>query len=374
VTINTGKIKEIALDAGADQVGIVSAEPLHYMKERLEKRKNENRVTPFEESNPALRLSPHHLLKGSRSIITIAVPYAAPVHPGPHITEEPAGLVARCARGLDYHDLAEELCRRIIEKLQTELSRAFEYRIFCDRSPLLERELVRKSGLGLIGENCTLINPEYGSYTALGTILLDLDLEPDQPENSLCRQCGRCRQACPTGALVEPYVINPYLCLSYLTQASGVFPRSLRPRLGRQIYGCDICQDSCPHNSGVRSSAIPEAAFAFFPAEPLLLPLLRITQKEYRTTINLTSAGWRGKTTLQRNAIIALGNIEDPAATHPLSVLLENDSRTVIRAHAAWALGRIATKKALFALEKSHQKDPEVNVREEAGLALEDNL
>ncbi len=374
MAINTGKLKEIALDAGADQVGVTPAKPLHYMKERLEKRKQENRLTPFEESNIALRPSPYHLLRGSRSIITIAVPYAPPDHPGPHITAAPAGIVARCARGLDYHVLVEELCRRIVEKLKKECAPSFQCRILCDRSPLLERELARISGLGLIGENCTLINPEYGSYTALGTILLDIDLEPDQPENSLCRQCGQCRQACPTGALIEPYVIDPHLCLSYLTQAAGLFPRSLRPRLGRHIYGCDICQDICPHNSSIRSSPLPEGAFAFFPAEPLLLPLLRITQKEYKTTINLTSAGWRGKTTLQRNAIIALGNIKDPAATSPLAGTLENDQRTMIREHAAWALGQIGTKRALFALEKSYQNDPAAAVKKEAKLALQENL
>ncbi len=371
MAISSSKLKEIALAAGPGQVGVTTAEPLNYMKERLQKRKNEKRITPFEESDYHLRLSPGHLLQGSRSIITVAVPYAAPEHQDPIITNQPAGIVARCARGLDYHNLVEAQCRRVVENLKKECGSTFKYRIMCDRSPLLERELARNSALGLIGENCTLINREYGSYTALGTILVTLELEPDQPNREYCRQCGQCRQACPTGALIEPSIINPYLCLSYLTQAPGILPRSLRPKLGRHIYGCDICQDSCPHNSAVKKSPLPETAFAFFPAEPLLLPLLRMTQKEFKTTINLTSAGWRGKTTLQRNAIIALGNIQDPAAEHALAVILENDSRSIIRAHAAWALGRIKTGKSLFALEKSYQNDPESEVRKEAELALD---
>ncbi len=371
--ISNNKLKEIALAAGPLRVGVTPAEPLNYMTERLEKRKKESRITPFEESNHHLRLSPGHLLRGSRSIITVAVPYAAPEVKEPKISGQPAGIVARCARGLDYHNLVEAHCRRVVENLKKECGQTFEYRILCDRSPLIERELARNSGLGIIGENCTLINLEYGSYTALGTILVTLELEPDQPNHEYCRQCGQCRQACPTGALIEPYIINPYLCLSYLTQAPGILPRPLRPKLGRHIYGCDICQDSCPHNSGVKKSPLPETAFAFFPAEPLLLPLLRMTQKEFRTTVSLTSAGWRGKTTLQRNAIIALGNIQDPASERALAVILENDSRTIIRAHAAWALGRIKTRKALFALEKSYQNDPESEVRKEAKLALENN-
>ncbi len=371
MAISRDILKELALEAGVDQAGVTTVKPLTYMKERLEKRKKENRETPFEESDAELRLDPGRQLKKARSIITVAVPYAPPDHPDPKGRSEPAGKVARCARGLDYHILVEELSRRVVEKLQTEINPTFAYRILCDRSPLLERELTRNSGLGLIGENCTLINPIYGSYTALGTILVDMDIEPDQPEEGFCQKCGKCREACPTGALAAPYIINPNLCLSYLTQAPGIFPRELRPRLGRQIYGCDICQESCPHNRDITSSPFPEMAFSYFPAEPLLMPLLRITQKEYKSTIGLTSAGWRGKTTLQRNAVIALGNIKDPSSIRSLSALLENDPRPVIRAHAAWALGRIRTEKALFALEKSYQNDPEAEVRAEAKAALE---
>jgi len=370
VVISKGKLKELALSAGADQVGVTTTQPLCYMNERLEKRRKEKRITPFEENDLALRLSPSSLLQGSQSIITIAVPYAAPEHPGPAISGGAVGKVARCARSLDYHILVEDLCRRVVEKLQKTTGPGFKYRILCDRSPLLERELARNSGLGLIGENCHLINPAYGSYTALGTILIDLDLEPDRANAANCHQCGRCRQSCPTGALIGPYLINPYLCLSYLTQAPGIFPRKMRSRLGGQIYGCDICQEVCPHNETVKSSPIPEAAFSFFPAEPLLLPLLRLTQKEFKTTIGLTSAGWRGKTTLQRNAIIALGNLKDPEAVRPLALMLENDPRTVIRIHTAWALGRIGAGKAPYALEKSSRNDPENEVRKEAKLAL----
>ncbi len=371
--INGRIIKEIALSSGADQVGITTAEPLFYMKERLENRKKEHRITPFETSEPYSRIKPGLLLQDCQSIITIAAPYAAAEHPVPQKTAEPTGKVARCARSLDYHVLIETLCRQIIKGLQQEFGTGFEYRILCDRSPLLERELVSNSGLGLIGENCTLINHRYGSYTALGTILTTLAFEPDQPEGKHCMQCGRCREACPTGALLAPYIINPYLCLSYLTQASGCFPRTMRSKMDRQIYGCDICQEICPHNQDAKCSPIPEMAFSFFPAKPLLLPLLRLTQKEFKTTINLTSAGWRGKTILQRNAVIALGNIKDPHTVKPLAAILKNDNRAIIRLHTAWALGRIRNGKALFALEKAYHNDPDLEVRKEAKLALQEN-
>ncbi len=363
------RLKELAASTGVDQLGVTMADPLYYMYGRLQRRIDEGRVTPFEEKNPSFRLHPDHLLKQCRSIITLAMPYAATNHPSPLKGDEPLGKVARCARSLDYHNMVEDKALKIVRKIKTETASNFNYRILSDRSPLLERELLRNSGQGWIGENCTLINSRYGSYTALGTILIDKYIEPDKTADQLCDGCARCREACPTGALTEPFILNPYRCLSYLTQAPGLFPRELRPLLSNQIYGCDLCQEVCPHNKNVKGSPFPELGFSFFPAEPLLLPLLRMTEKEYETTINLTSAGWRGKTTLQRNTVIALGNSRDPIAVRPLVNLLKNDSRPVIRLHAAWALGRIRGPQAVYALEKSFQNDPEVEVRKEAKLS-----
>lgn len=371
VFIGKGKLKEIAKSSGLEQVGITSAEPLYYLKEILKRRADEGRVSPFEEKEPDLRISPAQLLRNCQTVITLAVPYAVPVHPVPEPRGEPSGIVARCARGIDYHRIVEDKAKRIIDALNLEASIPFKYRILTDRSPLVERELASNSGLGWIGENCALINPRYGSYTVLGTILIDKYIEPDERITHSCLNCSKCREACPTLAIPEPFTLNPFRCLSYLTQASGIFPIEMRPALGTKIYGCDICQEACPQNQTRENSAITELAFSFFPANPLLIPLLGLTRKEFDSTIGMTSAGWRGKTNLQRNVIIALGNLGDQIATKPLTRLLENDPRTLIRLHAAWALGQIGGRKAAFALEKSNQRDPEPAVQEEAKLALE---
>lgn len=368
--IGKGKLKEIAESIGVEQVGITSAEPLYYLKERLERRVDEGRISPFEEKEPDLRISPEKLLFNCQAVITLAVPYAVPVHPLPEKREEPSGIVARCARGIDYHRIVEDKAKRIIEALNLEVTMPFKYRILTDRSPLMERELASNSGLGWIGENCTLINPRYGSYTVLGTILIDKYIEPDEKIRHSCLNCGKCREACPTSAILEPFIMNPFRCLSYLTQASGIFPLKMRPALGAKIYGCDICQEACPHNQFRENSAITELAFSYFSANPLLIPLLELTRKEFDSSIGMTSAGWRGKTTLQRNVIIALGNLREQVATKPLTRLLENDPRPLIRLHAAWALGQIGGIKAAFALEKSSQRDPEPAVQAEAKLAL----
>jgi len=374
LSTNLELIRDLASELKIDQVGVISSDPLYYMLPRLHRRIDEKRITPFEETKPAGRISPDLLLNNCQSIIVLALPYTAASQGIPETADAPRGIVARCARSIDYHILLECKASELAQNLKTYSPEAFNYKVLCDRSPLLERELAFRSGLGLIGENCTLINHRYGSYVTLGTILVDKKIEPPGqfPLKKHCLRCGKCRKACPTGAISEPYILNPHLCLSYLTQAPGVFPRELRPRLGGRIYGCDSCQDACPLNKNTASSPHPEVAFSFFPAEPLLIPVINMTQKEFKLTIEKTSAGWRGKTTIQRNAVIALGNNGDKTAVKELAKLLENDPRAVIRLHAAWALGRLSGKKARRALDKSRLNDPETMVKNEAELALDE--
>ncbi len=370
--ISRNILKEIASSFGISEIGVTTAEPLYYLRDRLQKRSDEGRISPFEEENLELRLSTAGLLDGCRSIITMAIPYAAENSQIPLSGKGPLGLVARCARSTDYHRVAEDKARQIVELIRRETKVSFNSKILSDRSPLVERELAYNAGLGWFGENCTLVNERFGSYTALCTILVDQYMEPAAPVKNNCRNCGRCREACPTKALIEPFTLNPYRCLSYLTQAGGVFPRGMRSLLGRRIYGCDSCQDDCPANADAEHSALAEFKFPLFPAEPLLLPLLKLTSNEFDRTIRLTSAGWRGKTTLQRNVVIALGNSTDPSALRPLARLLENDPRPLIRLHAAWALGSIGGPRAQFALDKSRHNDPEPAVRLEAATTLEE--
>jgi len=335
-------INRIGETLDLDQIGVTTADPLTSMLSPLEKRIREERLTPFEEKDLALRISPEHLLAGCQTIITLAVPYHWPAPAAPVNPEGLRGLVSRCARSIDYHLVVENKAAQLVRKIEETAKKPLRYKILADRSPLLERELARRSNLGLIGENCTLINPVYGSYVALGTILLDIASEPDLPNDKTCLKCGRCREACPTGALIEPYIINPHRCLSYLSQASGVFPAELRASLGSRLYGCD----------------------------PDLLALLRMTRKEFDTTIRLTAAGWRGKTTLQRNTVIALGNSKSRDAVKPLARILENDPRPLLRLHAVWSLGQIGGREAKFAIGKSLERDPEASVRQEALNAL----
>lgn len=368
-------VKKAAAAAGLTEVGVTSAAPLDYMRSRLNKRVAENRVSPFETKEVERRLSPALLLENCQAVVMIALPLEAPKHTLSDIMPGPKGLVARCARTLDYHELVRTKARALVDHLKKMAAISFSYRIYCDQSPLLERELSFNSGLGFIGKNCTLINKKYGSQVVLGSILLDQKVHSDAAiSQKSCLDCRLCLEACPTGALLEPYIIDPFRCLSYLTQAAGIFPRQMRPLLKNRIYGCDHCQDVCPYNKERDFSPYKESHFEYFAATPLLLPLLSMTRKEFDSTIGLTSAGWRGKTTLQRNAVIALGNSGFNEATGPLIRLLKTDKRAVIRQHAAWALGQLGGSKARQALEQARHKDPDPGVQEEALLALTEGI
>lgn len=368
-------LPELAAAAGLKTAGIAPVEPGAGLLSRLQRRSREGRVSPFEEKDPMIRLAPERLLPGCRSIVVIGLPHGAPVKTTPPDEPGPRGEVARCSAGLDYHQLLKERAERLLKLIERELPGPLRGRILSDRSPLVERELARLAGLGWIGENCTLITPDSGSYIALGTILLDRELAPDRPLAESCLQCGRCREACPTGALQEPHVIDPYRCLSYITQAPGVIPPAVRPLLGGRLYGCDRCQEACPQNRLPLSIpavvAAPARGVALLPTRPLLIPLLGMTRQEFNRTVGQTAAGWRGRSILQRNAVVALGNSGRSEAVPALAGILQNDPRPLLRLHAAWALGRLGGAKARRHLERQWHREDESAVSAELRAALE---
>lgn len=367
-------LAEIAAEAGLGPAGIAPAEPPDHLRAVLQRRLDEGRITPFEEADPDIRLNAERLLPGCRSIVVVGLPLPLGEEEASPGDNRPRGVTARCARGPDYHLLLTSAAERLFALLKKEVRAPLKGRILVDRSPLVERELARLAGLGLIGENCTLITPESGSYTALGTILLDLELEHEAAPPENCLQCGRCREACPTGALTAPYILDPRRCLSYITQAPGIVPAAMRPLMGRRLYGCDLCQSVCPHNlelPGQTGAASEPTTSPHLSAHPLLESILTMTGKEFARTMGLTAAGWRGKSTLQRNAVIALGNSGNRDAVPALAQILERDPRPLLRLHAAWALGRLGGGKARRSLETQLLRESEPAVIDELRLAME---
>jgi len=280
--------------------------------------------------------------EGVRSAIVVAMNYGG---------AEPAGPVARYARGDDYHDVLDAKLRELHAWIASELGREIRGRAYVDTGPLLERDLARRAGLGWFGKNTNLIHPKLGSFFFLGALLLDLELAPDEPfETDHCGTCTRCIDACPTHAIVDDRVLDATKCISYLTiEAKGEIPLALRESLGELIYGCDICQDVCPWNEKF-SRTLPEgspfAAREFIAAKDartLARDLLAMSQEEFSRAFKnspMKRAKLRG---LKRNAAVALGNVGATNDVPALEAALSHDE-PLVREHAASALARLSAR------------------------------
>ena len=218
-----------------------------------------------------------------------------------------------------------------------------------DTGPLLERDLARRAGLGWFGKNTNLINPDIGSFFFIGALLVDLELHPDTPfEADRCGTCTRCLDACPTGAFVEPRLLDATRCISYLTiELKGAIPEDLRSQIGTHIYGCDVCQDVCPYNikfaQELREPAFaPRAAIGNRNAPSLARNLLAMNDDDFRAAFSGSPMKRAKRRGLLRNAAVVLGNIGDEGDKAALAVAT-NNLDPLVREHAEWALEQISS-------------------------------
>jgi epoxyqueuosine reductase len=317
------------------------------------------------------------VLPAVRSVVTVAANYHTLPLPA-EVRDDPSqGIVASYAWGQDYHDLLLARLRQLASSLSAlgsaETGTKSHYRAYVDTGPILERELAARAGLGFVGRNTNLIHPRFGSWLFLAESLLVVDLPQLEQRRAqgTCGRCTRCLEACPTGALVAPYVLDARRCISYLTiELKDPIPRELRPLMGNRIFGCDICQEVCPWN---RRFARPTAEPAFQPRPeaiaPALLDLMGLDDPGFRKRFSGSPIKRAKRRGLLRNVAIALGNWGDPAAI-PALVRALDDPEPLIRGHVAWALGRVATDDALYALEQARQQEDDAWVQEEIQLAL----
>jgi epoxyqueuosine reductase len=325
------------------------------------------------------RHDPRTLLPGARSLIVVALPYGRGHAEGPTLGSNLlplTGLVARYARGADYHGVLKVRLRQLADRCAELSGRAVLARPCVDTAPLLEREAARRAGIGFTAKSTMTIVPGVGSYVLLGELLIDIELAPGTPIAPSCGSCRACLDRCPTSAFVDAYTLDARRCISYLTiELRGAIPRPLRPLIGRWVYGCDICQEVCPFNHSrhptpgdLRLQARAELS------DPDLVKLLELTTSAHRRLIRNSALGRVSRPRLQRNAAVALGNTRREEAVAPLARSLSGNPSALVRGHVAWALGRIGTEPARAALASQRSVELDESVLEEISFAESDAI
>jgi epoxyqueuosine reductase len=371
------RVAEAARALGFSRVGFARAEPLSEGKVRLEEFLAAGHAGTMSYLAEGPRHDPRELLPEAKSVIAVALAYGdrslTPRRPLTGLV----GRVARYARGTDYHLVLKERLAALAERLPEITGGPVKSRACVDTAPLLERELAARAGLGFHGKSTLVIAPGAGSYVLLGELLVDVELEPSEPTfaHQGCGSCRACLDACPTAAFVEPHRLDARRCISFLTiESPDNVPRELRSAIGNRVFGCDVCQEACPYNQG-RSARVGSDELA--PRAELdeldLVALLELGAAGYRKLVRRSALRRTPRTTLQRNAAIALGNSDDPRAVAPLARALEQNPSALVRRHAAWALGELgrhADPNSRRALRRALDFDPDPDVRAEARTAL----
>lgn len=327
------------------------------------------------------RQDPAILFPQLQSIIVFAVPY-----PNPASISKPTdylrGRIAAYAWNRDYHYSMTDVFDQVIGELKEKLGFEFSWRGFTDSAPILERQMALQAALGWIGKNGCLIHPKKGSYLLLAELFTDIPqnklaecgmVSTHEPVPDRCGTCTRCIDACPTGCIQPDRMIDAGRCISYLTiENKGSIPRELREKVGDWVFGCDVCQMVCPWNK-FNPAASDEVSNLFIDPYPNLVSQLGMSVLEFKKkfhdspVLRAKRRGWL------RNICVALGNMADIQAVEPLLRVLRDEPEALIRLHAAWALGKIATPDALLGLMNAYESDMDDLVKEECFLALNEN-
>ncbi len=425
-------LHQLSVEEGFEMAGVVRPEPSEhgdYLRQWLDQGYHGEMEYLARSDAVERREDPVRTLEEARSVLVVGHGYFQP--DGDGVPDDPSrGVIARYARGRDYHRVVKKKLRRVHRRLESKLNRSVEARVSVDTGPVLERELGQRAGLGWFGRNTMLIHPRRGSYFFLGALFLELELEVDEPfQRDHCGSCRACLDACPTGALLGRNrdgapVMDARLCISYLTiENRGPIPRELRPLMGNRVYGCDICQEVCPFNVKFAEEAAEPGYAARGPGElpvgveplpggsgsapgssggsmpgndvpaetfqlggrgldggrplhpgtdgPTLVELLGMALDEDAWEAFSRGSAIRraGRAGFARNVCVGLGNWGSPEAVPVLTSAL-SDPEALVRGHAAWALGRVGSAEAKEALAARSSVESDELVRSELAAAF----
>jgi epoxyqueuosine reductase len=341
--VTSAEIKAQAAGLGFDLCGIAPVEPF---KELAALRGWLDRGYAGEmaylERSADRRADVRAVMPSARSVICLGTVYNTDRPYSTEVADPGAAMIARYAWGEDYHDVIQARMDALVAWMRERAETAFDARAYVDTGPVQERVYAQYAGLGWIGRNTCVINPDLGSWLFLSEIICSLPLEPDAPALDQCGTCRLCLDSCPTGAIVEPYVLDATRCLSYLTiELKGGIPIDQREAIGRHAYGCDVCQEVCPWNAqppepdGDGTPWLPRAVFD----QPSIAALWRTPDVELRRALKSSAMTRAGVRRLRRNVAVCAGATGDADA---LTALREVDEPAcddpMVAEHVHWAL------------------------------------
>ncbi|MBE0433067.1 tRNA epoxyqueuosine(34) reductase QueG [candidate division WOR-3 bacterium] len=335
--IDAQQIGEVGRRFGIDEIKTTTAQPFEDAGARI---KEQREAGLFLGSERWYRrdidsfCDARTVLPEARSIIAACQCYLTGEAPGTHTPGNPHGLIARYTWRNHYADLKERLTA-FAAALRDEYT---ANSVVFSNGEIAEKPAAQRSGIGYYGKNCLIINRRFGSRIVLGEIITDIEIAPDAPQEPDCSQCTKCIDACPTGALVKPYVLDRRRCIQALTNWYGVLPGDIARAWGARLYGCDDCQDACPANRYVETKPARTMIGYVGPSIPLN-EILSMSEDEYRKKYarNQITARWVDFRAIQRNALVALGNIRDPLTVPVLTKYVKNEDPVLART-AQWSL------------------------------------
>ena len=341
--MTSAEIKAQAAELGFDVCGVAPVEPfkeLGFLRAWIDR--GYAGEMDYLERTADRRADVRAVMPAARAVICLGTVYNTDRPYSTEVADPGAALIARYAWGTDYHDVIQARMDALVAWMRARGGDDFDVRAYVDTGPVQERVYAQYAGLGWIGKNTCVINPELGSWLFLSEIICSLPLEPDAPALDQCGTCRLCLDSCPTGAIVEPYVLDATRCLSYTTiEIKDGIPIGEREAVGRHVYGCDICQEVCPWNAqppdadAAGSPWLPRAVFD----QPSIAALWRTPDTDLRASLKGTAMMRAGLWRLRRNIAICAGATGDADA---LAALREVDEPScddpIVAEHIHWAL------------------------------------
>lgn len=296
--MNRERLKSLCKSVGIDVFGVTDAGRSEELKDILMHREINSLNTGLEEKDIEKRIDPKIIMEDAKSIIVCAFPY--------YTGKDEDSNISNYCYGLDYHIVAKKMMKKLCEVISLEIN-DFKYEIFADNGPLVDRYLAYKSAVGYYGLNNCIINDKYGSYIFIGYIINNFSFDVDKPLEKSCIKCGKCKKYCPGNVISGNYEMNPTKCLSHITQKKGELSTEEIEILKKsnKVFGCDVCQEVCPHNANIEETNIEEFKQNLI-KKLNYSDLQKISNREFKRVYGNRAFSWRGKGVIIRNMEILM--------------------------------------------------------------------